>query len=162
MIYPWHQSAWNKLVQSHRTGRLAHGLLLHGNRGTGKHDFAKAFASWLICEQNQDNDEEDFKAFLQTIAFNSPQSAVVFNVTADTEFDPDEIRSVMSRQLCSPVKWYDAMKKLVEEEIEIFVEIGPGKVLTGLLRKNLPKDYPATVLTVNDLNTFENFIKKTA
>lgn len=106
--------------------------------------------------------EEDFKAFLQTIAFNSPQSAVVFNVTADTESDPDEIRSVMSRQLCSPVKWYDSMKQLVEEEIEIFLEIGPGKVLTGLLRKNLPKDYPATVFNVNDLNTFENFIKKTS
>jgi [acyl-carrier-protein] S-malonyltransferase len=103
--------------------------------------------------------EEDFKAFLQTIAFNSPQSAVVFNVTADTESDPDEIRAVMSRQLCSPVKWCDSMKKLVEVEIEIFVEIGPGKVLTGLLRKNLPKDYPATVFNVNDLTTFENFIK---
>ena len=106
--------------------------------------------------------EEDFKAFLQTVAFNSPQSAVVFNVTADTESDPDEIRSVMSRQLCSPVKWYDSMKQLVEEEIELFVEIGPGKVLTGLLRKNLPKDYPATVFNVNDLNTFENFIKITS
>jgi [acyl-carrier-protein] S-malonyltransferase len=103
--------------------------------------------------------EEDFKAFLQTVAFNSPQSAVVFNITADTESDSDEIRSVMSRQLCSPVKWFDAMKKLVEEKIDIFVEIGPGKVLTGLLRKNLPKDYPATVFNVNDLNTFENFIK---
>jgi [acyl-carrier-protein] S-malonyltransferase len=103
--------------------------------------------------------EEDFNAFLQTVAFNFPQSAVVFNVTADTESDPDEIRSVMSRQLCSPVKWYDSMKQLVEEEIEIFVEIGPGKVLTGLLRKNLPKDYPATVFNVNDLNTFEKFIK---
>ena len=103
--------------------------------------------------------EEDFKAFLQTVAFNSPQSAVVFNVTANTETDPDEIRSVMSRQLCSPVKWYDSMKQFVEEKIEIFVEIGPGKVLTGLLRKNLPKDYPATVFNVNDLNTFENFIK---
>jgi [acyl-carrier-protein] S-malonyltransferase len=106
--------------------------------------------------------EEDFKAFLQTIAFNSPPSAVVFNVTANTESDPDEIRSIMSRQLCSPVKWYDSMKQLVEAEIEIFLEIGPGKVLTGLLRKNLPKDYPATVFTVNDLNTFENFIKKTS
>lgn len=103
--------------------------------------------------------EEDFNAFLQTVVFNAPQSAVVFNVTADTESDPDEIRSVMSRQLCSPVRWYDSMKQLIEEEIEIFVEIGPGKVLTGLLRKNLPKDYPATVFNVNDLNTFENFIK---
>jgi [acyl-carrier-protein] S-malonyltransferase len=103
--------------------------------------------------------EEDFNAFLQTVVFNAPQSAVIFNVTANTESDPDEIRSVMSRQLCSPVKWYDSMKQLVEEEVEIFVEIGPGKVLTGLLRKNLPKDYPATVFNVNDLNTFENFIK---
>jgi [acyl-carrier-protein] S-malonyltransferase len=103
--------------------------------------------------------EEDFTAFLQTVVFNPPQSAVVFNVTADTESDPDEMRSIMSRQLCNPVKWHDSMKQLVDEEIETFVEIGPGKVLTGLLRKNLPKDYPATIFNVYDLNTFENFIK---
>jgi [acyl-carrier-protein] S-malonyltransferase len=60
------------------------------------------------------------------------------------------------------VKWHDAMKQLVEEEIEVFVEIGPGKVLTGLLRKNLPKDYPATLFNINDLKTFENFIKMTS
>ncbi len=105
--------------------------------------------------------EADFKAFLQSIAFNAPHADVVFNVTAATESRPDEIRSLMARQLCSPVKWFETAQRFCEAEIERFVEIGPGKVLAGLLRKNLPKDYPATIFNVNDLKTFEAFIKNT-
>ncbi len=103
--------------------------------------------------------EEDFTVFLHSIAFNSPQSAMVFNVTANTESDPVKMRTIMSRQLCSPVRWYASMQRLFEMQIETFVEIGPGKVLTGLLRKNLPKDYPATVFNVSDLKSFESFIR---
>ncbi|MFZ0131115.1 MAG: ACP S-malonyltransferase [Desulfobacterales bacterium] len=103
--------------------------------------------------------EADFTSFLQSVVFDAPRSEVVFNVTAATESRPDEIRSLMARQLCSPVKWFDATRRFCEAEIETFVEIGPGKVLTGLLRKNLPKDYPATIFNVNDLKTFEAFIK---
>jgi len=41
----------------------------------------------------------------------------------------------------------------------VFVEVGPGKVLTGLLRKTIPQDYPAKLYAVNDLKSLEVFLK---
>ena len=72
--------------------------------------------------------------------------------------DPDEIRKIMVQQLCSPVRWYDTMCKLMDDEIEFFVEVGPGKVLNGLLRKTIPRDYPARLYAVNDLKSLEIFL----
>ena len=104
--------------------------------------------------------QDEFKNFIESIPFNSPQRPTIFNVTADFEKKPDDIKSIMARQLCSPVKWYDSICKLMAENIEIFVEVGPGKVLTGLLKKILPKDYPCQIFNVNDMKTLEQFIKE--
>jgi [acyl-carrier-protein] S-malonyltransferase len=105
---------------------------------------------------------DEFKNFIESIPFNTPQWPLVFNITADFEKEPDEIKSIVARQLCSPVKWYDAMCKLMEEHVEIFAEVGPGKVLTGLLKKILPKDYPCRIFNVNSLKSLEQFLKETA
>jgi [acyl-carrier-protein] S-malonyltransferase len=104
--------------------------------------------------------QEEFKDLIESIPFNSPQRPTIFNVTADFEKNPDEIKSIMARQLCSPVKWYDSMCKLMDEHIEIFVEVGPGKVLAGLLKKILPKDYPYQIFNVNNMKGLEQFLKE--
>ena len=106
--------------------------------------------------------QEEFKDLIESIPFNAPQRPTIFNVTADFEKKPDEIKSIMARQLCSPVKWYDSMCKLMDEHIEIFVEVGPGKVLTGLLKKILPKDYPCQIFNVNSMKELERFLKETS
>jgi [acyl-carrier-protein] S-malonyltransferase len=102
---------------------------------------------------------DEFKDFIESTPFNPPQRPVVFNVTADFEKEPDDMRSIMARQLCSPVKWYDSMCKLMEEHVEIFAEVGPGKVLAGLLKKILPEDYPCRIINVNSLKSLEIFLK---
>jgi [acyl-carrier-protein] S-malonyltransferase len=94
--------------------------------------------------------------------FNPPDRPVVFNVTADSAEDPNEIKSIMARQLCSPVKWYDSVCRLMAENVEVFVEVGPGKVLTGLIRKILPKDYPGKIYTVNSMKQLEQYLKATS
>ena len=104
--------------------------------------------------------EDEFKDFLDTVSFNTPESKIVLNVTSDFADNEDEIKSIMARQLCSPVRWYDSMCRLIDEEVEIFVEIGPGKVLAGLLKKTLPKEYPCKIYNVNDLKGFEKFLKE--
>jgi len=103
--------------------------------------------------------EDEFNAFLETTPFTVPEKFILFNVTADTSQDPDEIKDIMGRQLCSPVRWYDIINKLVDEQVEAFVEVGPGRVLTGLLRKILPKDYPAKTYNVANLKQLEKFMK---
>jgi len=103
--------------------------------------------------------EAEFGEFLGTVPFRSPESAVVHNVTADTAAKPDEIRSIMARQLCSPVRWYDAMRRLEGDGVEVFVEVGPGKVLSGLLKKILSPDFVGETYNVYDLKSFESFLK---
>ncbi len=105
--------------------------------------------------------ESEFREALNAVMFNAPASRILFNVTADEESDPDQIRSLMARQLCSPVKWYDSMRRLMESEAEVFVEVGPGKVLTGMLRKILPRDYPGNVYSVSDMKSLEKFFHAT-
>lgn len=104
--------------------------------------------------------QDEFRNFLEGFSFNSPDSAIVFNVTADNANNPEEIKSIMERQLCSPVKWYDSMKKLIEENVEVFVEIGPGRVLTGLLKKILPGDYQGNVYNVSNMKQLEKFLNE--
>lgn len=103
--------------------------------------------------------EDDFKAFLEPMPFNTPKKTIFFNVTADSSDDPEEIKEIMVRQLCSPVRWYDTMCKLIEEHVEIFVEVGPGRVLAGLLKKILPKDYSGKIYNVSNMKQLDSFLR---
>ena len=102
--------------------------------------------------------QDEFRNFLDSVAFERPQKKVLFNVTADQEKDPVEIKGLMARQLCSPVRWYDTMSRLIQEEVEVFAEVGPGRVLAGLLKKSLPKDYPGKVYNVSNMSQLEKFL----
>lgn len=104
--------------------------------------------------------EDDFNKYLEDITFSKPAIPVIQNVTADVSSDPSEIRVLMGKQLCSPVKWFDSIKRLLDEKVEIFAEIGPGRVLAGLLSKIVPKDYPHKAYTINSIKSFESFIKE--
>ena len=104
--------------------------------------------------------EDEFKAALAQIEFNSPQKSVIFNVSADIAGEANEIKDIMGQQLCSPVKWYDSMVKLIGEDMETFVEVGPGRVLAGLLKKILPPDYPAKVYNISNMKQLETFMKE--
>jgi [acyl-carrier-protein] S-malonyltransferase len=104
--------------------------------------------------------EKEFIDCLENTSFSKPETPVIHNVTADISRDPSEIRILMGKQLCSPVKWFDSMCRLMDEQIEIFAEIGPGAVLAGLLKKILPKDYPGKIYAVNSLKSYDNFIKE--
>jgi [acyl-carrier-protein] S-malonyltransferase len=104
--------------------------------------------------------EDEFKAILKEIDFNPPEKPVVLNVTGDLATEAEEIKACMGRQLCSPVKWFAAMKKMMEKNIEIFVEVGPGRVLTGLLKKILPADYPAKIYNVGNMKQLEGLLRE--
>ena len=72
---------------------------------------------------------------IEAIPFQPPQVSVVANVTADYVSSPDEAKQRLVQQLCQPVQWTQSMQKLIADGIEEFYEIGPGKVLAGLMRR---------------------------
>jgi [acyl-carrier-protein] S-malonyltransferase len=107
--------------------------------------------------------ETDFSAFLRSVPFTAPRLPVLHNVTADTCTDPDQVRDLMARQLCSPVRWYDTVQRMAALQVDHFVELGPGKVLTGLVKKSLPKGYAPRgqapkMYNVFDLASLEAFL----
>lgn len=95
------------------------------------------------------NASNDFLKHLEASTFNNAENAeIVLNVTAGAAKAGDEIKAIMGRQLCSPVKWYDITVYLQNQGVTRFVEAGPGKVLAGLTKKILPKDYAYTLYNV--------------
>ena len=79
---------------------------------------------------------ERLRAALADVPLQKPRIPVISNVDARPHDDPDEIRELLIRQVCSPVRWEDSMRYLLDTaEITQFYEIGPGRVLAGLLKR---------------------------
>ena len=72
---------------------------------------------------------------LAALTFNEPAMPLVTNVDARVTTAPDELRDALVRQVSAPVRWSESMQLLVQQGIDTFVEAGPGKVLTGLMRQ---------------------------
>jgi [acyl-carrier-protein] S-malonyltransferase len=78
---------------------------------------------------------EPLREVLASVELKSPRIAVISNVDSESHSDPDEIRELLVRQVVSPVRWEDSVRKLLERGFDEFYEIGPGKVLTGLMKR---------------------------
>lgn len=72
---------------------------------------------------------------IQQTAFASPSIPVVHNVHAETESDPEKIKNLMIEQIYSPVRWVACVNRIHGADIKLAVECGPGKVLSGLLKR---------------------------
>lgn len=89
---------------------------------------------------------DDFAAYMDGIAFNPPRIPVLFNVTGGYEQGPVEIKGIMARQIASRVRWLTIVEQMVAEGVEVIVELGPKNVLSGMLKKILPKNSAITCL----------------
>ncbi len=76
---------------------------------------------------------ERFEEFLENIDINNAEIPVITNV--DAEITTENFKPKMSKQICSSVYWTQTIQKMIENGVEIFVEIGNGKVLSGLNKK---------------------------
>ncbi len=72
---------------------------------------------------------------LAGIPLKEPEIPIVSNVDAKIHQDPDEIRELLVRQVVSPVLWEDSLRSMLDQGFDEFYEIGPGRVLRGLLRR---------------------------
>ncbi len=91
--------------------------------------------------------DERLAAALEQVTISPPRLPVISNVDAAPHTEPDRIRTMLVQQVLSPVRWEDSMRAMLDAGIDEFYEIGPGKVLTGLL-KRISRKTPCTV--VND------------
>ncbi len=72
---------------------------------------------------------------LDEVEFMPTRIPVYSNVDAAAHTQPDELKSLLLKQVCSPVLWHDSMQKMLDDGIEKFYEVGPGRVLRSLLKR---------------------------
>ncbi len=77
----------------------------------------------------------EFRHLLDATPFHEPIVPLVANATAGPLTDPHDIRQALGRQLTSPVRWSESVQWMIAQGTSRFVEVGPGDVLTGLLRR---------------------------
>ena len=104
--------------------------------------------------------QDEFVDYLNRFQFASPRSTVIHNVTADRCDDGSGVRRLMAMQLCNPVRWYDTIRRLLDDQVNLFIEVGPGKVLAGLLKKIVPADHEIAIATVSDMKTLDALVSK--
>ncbi len=74
-------------------------------------------------------------AGLAKVKMRDPKIPVVSNVDAKPHSNPEEIRALLVKQVVNPVRWEDSMRYLLDGGFQQYYEVGPGRVLRGLLRR---------------------------
>lgn len=86
-----------------------------------------------------ENAGKEFESFVSDLELNNAQIPVITNVDAEITTDSEDFRVKMPKQIYSSVYWTQTIEKMAENGVEIFIEIGPGKVLAGLNKKIAPE-----------------------
>ena len=98
-----------------------------------------------------------FKTFIESVEFKAPNRKVIHNVDADYAGDIIDIKAKLVEQLHMPVLWTDSVNKMKESGVEKLIEVGPGKVLTGLT-KRIDKSLSASAII--DVNSLKSTIEE--
>jgi len=101
---------------------------------------------------------DNFAQRLDTVDFEQPKIPVLQNVDAMEHNDVSEIKLALREQLCQPVRWVETIQKIVGKDINIVVECGPGKVLSGLIKRI---DRSLNILPIFDPASLEKALAET-
>jgi [acyl-carrier-protein] S-malonyltransferase len=91
--------------------------------------------------------------YLGATKFNKPTIPVIANTTASPLNDAEAVKTELRNQLTSPVQWQRTIEYMVKQGVSTFIEIGPGKVLTGLVKRTSKE---ARLVNISDLATIKN------
>lgn len=94
--------------------------------------------------------QQKFGAVLGSVTLHPPKLAIAMNVTGRFATDVDDIRQLLFQQITKSVQWERTLQTIAESGITDFVEVGPGKVLSGLVRRTLPD---SRAMNVEDVKT---------
>lgn len=92
---------------------------------------------------------------LGKMQLNDMQIPVITNLTAEVVEDKSEVKDILTKQVMSPVKWEQSVKKMIELGVDTFIELGPGKTLSSFVKK-ISRD--VAVYNVEDLKTLEKLV----
>jgi len=92
--------------------------------------------------------------------FKNPQFKIVNNVTASPETNSDIIKELLIKQISSTVRWRESVIKISKNNTKNFIEIGPGKILTGMVKRTIKNVNCFSINSIDDIKTLNNEFKK--
>ena len=93
---------------------------------------------------------------INSVDFKKPDFEIISNVTAAPENKPEDIKRLLFEQIYSKVRWRESVIFMTKNKIREFVEIGPGKVLTGLVKRISPDTNSFSINSIDDIKKYNN------
>ena len=87
--------------------------------------------------------------------FKNPSIDIISNVTAEPVKDTEKIKNLLVKQIFSKVRWRESIEFMIKNEVSEFIEIGPGKVLSGLVKRISDKVLSKSINTINDIKSLK-------
>ena len=103
---------------------------------------------------------EKMREKIDKITFNKPIKNIVNNVTAQSESDPKKIKNLLVEQIYSTVRWRESIINISDKGIKKYIEIGPGKVLTGMIKRTIKNSNCFSINTINEIENLTDEFKK--
>ena len=97
---------------------------------------------------------------INNVEFKIPKHEIISNVTADPITDPEIIKKFLIKQIYSSVKWRESILRMSKEKVRNFIEIGPGKVLTGMVKRTIKDANCFSINSIADIKNLQNEFKK--
>ena len=97
---------------------------------------------------------------INNVDFKIPKHEIISNVTADLITDPEIIKKYLIKQIYSSVKWRESILRMSKEKVRNFIEIGPGKVLTGMVKRTIKDANCFSINSIADIKNLQNEFKK--
>tara|TARA_B100000579_G_C22846250_1_gene864548 strand:- start:3850 stop:4776 length:927 start_codon:yes stop_codon:yes gene_type:complete len=98
---------------------------------------------------------EKMEKKIKETSFKIPQTSIIANVTAKEVKDPEEIKNLLVKQIVSKVRWRESVLYMIENGINEFIEIGPGKVLSGLVKRINDKVSSKSINTIEEIKNLK-------
>ncbi len=99
---------------------------------------------------------EIMKEKIKRIKFSRPLFDIVSNVTAETENDVERIKDLLIKQIFSTVRWRESLIYMSNKGIKNFVEIGPGKALSGMVKRTIKDVKSFSINSITDIKNLQN------
>ena len=96
---------------------------------------------------------------IEKTVFNKPSIDIIYNVNAKIEDTPEIIKNLLVEQIYSTVKWRESIIKMSDDGIKNFIEIGPGKALTGMVKRTVKNANCFSINSIADMKNLSNELK---
>jgi len=98
----------------------------------------------------------NMKSKIENVNFTKPNYEIITNVSASPTNDPVKIKKLLVEQIYSKVRWRESILYMANQNITEYLEIGPGKVLTGLVKRILPSANSSSINSIEDIKNITN------